>query len=367
MTSISRERRVAALRSCDVILSGTRPLTMGDHLAAMGAGLDPDATPDVYGEGGPVTALEERVAGLLGTEAAVFFPTGTMAQQVALRYGAQQTGNPAVGLHPLSHPLVHERDAYAVLSGLRAVRTTTEPRNPTGAEVAELDERIGTLAVELPLREAGFVLPGWDELVAVTEAARAMGSRVHLDGARLWESTTYLGHSLAEIAALADSTYVSFYKSLGGLAGAVLAGTAELVAYARAWRHRYGGTVFQQWPVALTALAGLDAELPRLGGYVRHARTVAAALARVPGARVHPEPPHTHQFQLWLPHPAAALNEANLALAEEERVWFVGGWQDAAAPGMSMAEVTVAGPALGLAAEEVGELADRFLARLPIG
>ncbi|MEE3918564.1 beta-eliminating lyase-related protein [Micromonospora sp. BRA006-A] len=230
--------------------------------------------------------LELRVAELLGADAAAFFPSGTMAQQVAMRHGAEPTGRAGVGLHPLSHPLTHERDAYALLAGVRAVRTTNAPRNPTADEVAALDEPIGTLFLELPLRDAGFVLPTWDELVAVVAAARAGGARVHFDGARLWESSVHLGYSPAEIAALADSTYVSFYKSLGGISGAALAGDAELIRYARAWRHRYGGTLFQQWPAALAALAGLTRELPRLPGYVAHARVVAEALAALPGARV---------------------------------------------------------------------------------
>ncbi|MCI4062704.1 beta-eliminating lyase-related protein [Micromonospora sp. R77] len=360
-----RIRRVTLLRACDTVLSGSRPASVAEQLDTLRATATDDLLPDFYGEGGAVEAVERRVAELLGTEAVAFFPTGTMAQQVAMRYGAEVSGRDGVGLHPLSHPLVHERDAYAVLGGLRAVLTTGAPRNPTAEEVAALDEPIGTLLLELPLRDAGFVLPSWDELTAVVGAARERGFRVHLDGARLWESTVHLGHSAAEVAALADSVYVSFYKSLGGHAGAALAGSADLVRYARAWRHRYGGMLFQQWPAALAALAGLDGELPRLPDYVAHAKLVAAALGGLPGARVHPAPPHTHQFRLWLPHPAAALNDANLALAEQERAWFVGGWQETEVPGVSMAEVTVAAPALDLDADRITDLADRFLRRLP--
>jgi threonine aldolase len=363
MADEARQRRLAAMRASERILSGVRPTTMRERLAALSAGRDVDGPPDMYGDG-PVTVLEERVAGLLSTEAAVFFPSGTMAQQVALRYGADRTGNPTVALHPLSHLEHHERHAYAILSGMRPAWPTTAPRHPTAAEVAALGEPVGTLVMELPLRQAGFVLPTWPELLAVVQAARAIGARVHFDGARLWESASYLEHSVAEIAALADSTYVSFYKSLGGISGAALAGPAELAAYARVWRHRYGGQLFQQWPAALAALSGLDAELPRLPEYVRHARTVAGVLAALPGARIHPDPPHTHQFQLWLPHPADALNAAALALAEEEKDWFAAGWQDAAIPGLAVAELTVAGPALEWRAEEIADLAARFLARV---
>jgi threonine aldolase len=335
-----------------------------ERLTSLRDAVDTDVVPDVYGAGGPVADLETRVAALLGTEAAAFFPTGTLAQQVALRFGAQRGGNAAIGVHPLSHIVLHERDAYALLGGLRRVSPTTAPRNPTAEEVTKLGERIGTLVLELPLRDAGFVLPTWQELTAVVEAARGTGARVHLDGARLWESAHYLGRSPAEIAALADSVYVSFYKSLGGISGAALAGSAELIDDARAWRHRYGGDLFQQWPAALSALVGLDEQLPRLGEYVNHARTVAAALDAVPGARTFPAPPHTHQFRLWLPYPAAALTEASLAMAEEEKIWFAGRWRDDSVPGLAMTEITVAGPALEFDAAEVTELAIRFLDRV---
>jgi threonine aldolase len=362
MPDNTRQRRLAAMRDCDRMLSGARPRTMRERLADMEAGGDLDAHPDFYGDG-PVTTLEKRVAELLGTEAAVFFPTGTMAQQVALRYGADHAGNPAVALHPLGHQEVHERHAYSHLSGLRSTWPTTEARNPTADEITALGEPVSTVVIELPLRDAGFVLPTWDELVAVSAAAREIGARVHFDGARIWDSTPHLGHSLSEIAGLADSTYVSFYKTLGGLSGAALAGTTEFAAYARVWRHRYGGALFQQWPTVLTALAGLDRELPRVPGYVRHAGTVAAALAALPGARAHPQPPHTHQFRLWLPSPAQALNDAALAMAEEEKVWFAAGWQDTDVPGIATTEITVAGPALDWSPEDIAEAGERLLAR----
>jgi threonine aldolase len=364
-------RRRRAKAACDRILSGVREPRLSERLSTLAAAkwLTADnvpaggAEPDVYGTGGPVTVLEDRVAALLGTQAALFFPTGTMAQQVALRCWAGRTGNPTIATHPLAHPEVHERHAYAVLTGLHTVWPTRQPRQPTAAEVRGLEEPFGTLLLELPLRDAGYLLPTWEELSAVVAAARARGARVHFDGARLWESTTYLGRDLAEIAALADSVYVSFYKTLGGISGAALAGPTDLIAQARAWRHRYGGQLFQQWPAALAALVGLDDVLPRLPAYVRHARTVAACLAQVPGARVHPDPPHTHQFQWLLPYGAEALDDAALRLAESERTWLCAGWTQAA-PGYAMAEITVAEPALSWTATDVERATATFLGYL---
>ncbi|GAA0497289.1 threonine aldolase family protein [Streptomyces olivaceiscleroticus] len=371
-----RTRRLVAWRGCDRALT-RRPgdETVGERLARLAAdapdAYDLDTAVDLYAdEESVVGALERRTAELLGTEDAVFFPTGTMAQQVALRCWAGRTGSATVAGHPLSHLEVHERDAYHVVSGLRMIHPTREPRLPTAEEVRGLDEPFGTLALELPLRDAGFVLPSWDELVAVTEAARERDAVVHFDGARLWESAPHFGRPLPEIADLADSVYVSFYKSLGGISGAALACSEDLAAEARAWRHRYGGLPLQQWPVALAALTGLDRELPRLPEYVAHAKVIAGALREglaehgVPWFRVHPDPPHTHDFRVWLPYAPEVVEEASLRLAEDTRTALFRRWWGGGVPGTATTEVQVASAALSWTAADVrGVLAD-FLARV---
>ncbi|MFB7619162.1 threonine aldolase family protein [Kitasatospora sp. NPDC056181] len=368
-----QERRFAARRGCERLLSGTRPRTLREHLAALAEDAegvyDLDRRPDMYGDG-VVGDLEQKVAGLLGTEDAAFFPTGTMAQQVALRIHAEAARLPTVATHPLGHTEQHERHALTVLGGLRSVWPTVAPRLPTVAELEAFDEPYAAMIVELPLREAGFVLPTWAELEAVAAVVReGHGAALHLDGARIWESAVHFGRSLPEITATADSVYVSFYKTLGGISGAALAGGSAFVRTARAWRHRYGGQLFQQWPAALAALAGLERELPRLAGYVTHAKTVAAALAEafavVPGARVHPAPPHTHQFQLWLPYTPEELDTAGLRLAEEAGTALFGAWRERELPGLSMTEVTVAADALDWTEKEIAEAVDAFLALLP--
>lgn len=367
-------RRRAALRAAGRTLwRSTLDATVGERLAELTDGAwtvaDPDRAVDLYGDE-LVADLETRVAGLLGKEAAVFFPTGTMAQQAALRSWAGRTGDATVALHPLAHPEVHERDAFGTVSGLRVVHPTQERRLPGAEEIRDLDEPFGTLMLELPLRDAGFVLPTWEELSATVEAARERDAVVHFDGARLWECTTHLGRSLDEIAALADSVYVSFYKSLGGLGGAALAGPRSLVEEARAWRHRYGGTLFQQFPTVLSALLGLERELPRLPQYVTHARVVAAALDEGLGAagvawhRVHPEPPHTHQFCVWLPYEPEVLTDAAVRQAEETGTALFRRWLPSTVPGLALTEVTVAGPGLEWSGEDVRVAVADFVQRL---
>ncbi|WP_066933992.1 beta-eliminating lyase-related protein [Streptomyces sp. NBRC 110611] len=366
--TVERARLIAAWHGSErVLASGRAAETLRERLARLTADApatyDLDDWADSYGnDNGIVGALERRTAETLGMEAAAFFPTGTMAQQVALRCWAGRMGSTAVAAHPLSHLEVHERAAYAQVSGLRMVHPTRAPRLPTPEEIYDLEEPFGTLALELPLRDAGFVLPEWEELKATVAAARDRDAVIHFDGARLWECGPHFGRSLPEIATLADSVYVSFYKSLDGLSGAALAGPENVIEEARAWRHRYGGQLFQQWPAALSALAGLDRELPRLPRYAAHAKVVAQALADglaeagVPWFRIHPEVPHTHQFQVWLPVPADTLNEAGARHAEKTRTTLFREWftpTGAIPPGLSMTEVTVATSALKWTPEDV--------------
>ncbi|MER5887476.1 beta-eliminating lyase-related protein [Streptomyces sp. NPDC001941] len=324
---------------------------------------------DRYGDG-VVAVLERRVAELLGFPDAAFFPTGTMAQQVALRCWAGRTGSPVVALHPLAHPERHERGALSAVSGLRTVHPCDGPGQLTAQDVRDFQEPFGTLMLELPLRDAGFTLPTWEELQEVVGAARERDAVVHFDGARLWDCAAHFGRDLAEVAQLADSVYVSFYKSLGGLSGAALAGPAELVEEARAWRHRYGGQVFQQYPAAVSALAGLERELPRLPSYAAHARVVARALREgfgaegVPWFRVHPEVPHTHQFQVWLPYEPDVLTEAALRQAEKDGTVLFTRWAAAGAQGpggVAFTEVTVGAAGLEWDARQVREAVGGFL------
>jgi threonine aldolase len=366
-----KARRLVAVRGCGRVLSGAERPSVRERMVQLAAlaedFTEPDELPDAYGDG-LVQELERRVAGLLGTEDAAFFPTGTMAQQVALRAWAGRTGSDVVALHPQAHPEVHERGALGAVSGLRTVYPTREQRLPSAEEIRDFEEPFGTLMAELPLREAGFVLPTWDELAETVAAARERDAVVHFDGARLWECPPHFGRPLPEIAGLADSVYVSFYKSLDGISGAALAAPADLIAEAKAWRHRYGGMLYQQFPAVLAALAGLRDELPRLPSYVAHAKLVARALreglaeAGLAMPRVHPAEPHTHQFQLWLPYPADVLNEASLRQAEQTGITLFGGrlFGERALPGLSMTEVTVGSSALEWTEQDVRDAAAAF-------
>ena len=154
--------------------------------------------------------------------------------------------------------------------------------------------RLGAVLVELPLRDAGCALPTWEELTALSEAARERGVALHVDGARIWEAQPFWDRPFTDVAGLADSMYVSFYKGLGGLAGAALVGPSDFLDEARQWRKRMGGTIFRMTPEALAGLVGLREHLPRMAECLAWARALAAELAArgldaPPGAPAHPD------------------------------------------------------------------------------
>ena len=342
--------------NCERVLGTKGPVRAAELLRALADSIDAAALPDRYGEGGLVEGFERRVAELLGKEAAVLMPSGTMAQQIALRLHCERAGRQTVAFHPTCHLELHERGAYSHLHGLHAALVGERDRLIRLSDLEELGEPIGALLLELPQREIGGLLPEWDDLVAQTSWARERGVAAHLDGARLWESGPYYERPYAEVAALFDTVYVSLYKSLGGLAGCLLAGPADLVAEARIWQVRHGGRQFHLFPLAVSGALGLDRVLPRMPEFLAHARALTAALREVPGVAVVPDPPQTPLFHLHLQGDGEAIAGRALDIAERRRVWLFRSVQPTALPGVHKVEVTVGEPALAIPPDEAAEL-----------
>ena len=277
--------------------------------------------------------LERRLADLLGTPAAAMFPSGVMAQQSMLRVWCDTAGSRRVAIPALSHPLKHESDGPRLLHGFEFELLTDGPTVPQVEHLAAIHGRLGAVFLELPLRDAGYLLPSWDELVAFSQACRERGVALHLDGARIWESAPHLGHSLAEIAGLADSVYVSLYKGLGGLAGAAVVGPEDEVAQARVWRSRMGGTLFSLMPFAVAALRGPRPRLPRMAEYHERAVLLAQRLAER-GIRVTPQPPHTTAFRIHVEREVADLDERRVVAMEPEHVRLSPPWFGVDDPGV---------------------------------
>jgi threonine aldolase len=164
--------------------------------------------------------------------------------------------------HPLCHLDRHEDGAYQRLHGLTGRPAGDLDRLMAITDLIAIGEPPAALLIELPQRDLGGQQPAWEDLLAQIEWARGRGAAAHLDGARLWESAAGYGRPPAEIAALFDTVYVSFYKGIGALPGCCVAGPAAIIAEVREWRQRMGGTLFGLWPNAASALTCLRRRLP---------------------------------------------------------------------------------------------------------
>jgi threonine aldolase len=247
-----------------------------------------------------VPRLERRVADLLGKPDAAMFPTGTMAQQVAMRIHADRRGVRMIAFHPRCHMEVYEHKGYEIVHGLSSLLVGERHSLITLADLEAISQPIAALLLELPQREIGGLLPAWEELVAQVDWTREHGVASHMDGARLWEAQPYYGRSHAEIAALFDTVYVSLYKGLLGISGALLAGDEDFVEHARIWRNRLGGNTAASWPMAIAGERGLDDLLPRMPEFLDRARSLATVLGAIPGVQVVPVPPQTPLFHVHL-------------------------------------------------------------------
>ncbi|GIG86558.1 threonine aldolase family protein [Plantactinospora endophytica] len=327
--------------------------------------VDDDTPPG--GPDAPVARLERRIADLLGTESALFFPTGTMAQQVALRIHAERHGRHAFAAHPQSHLDVWEQRGYHVVHGLRFHPVGDRHRLLTGADLAAVGEPLAAVVWELPQRDIGGQLPEWDDLRGQVAAVRERGAAAHLDGARLWEAQTYYRRPFAEIAGLFDTVYTSLYKSLLGIRGAILAADAGTVAEATAWRARLGGAIHDAWPLALAGLAGLDNLLPRMPAFREHAITLATAINADGVALAWPDPPQTPIFHIHLPASKQDVERAGEEMIAERGVQLFARVLSGPDPARCSFEVTVGEQAMAFAPEEVVALLHELLDRAGSG
>jgi threonine aldolase len=342
--------------ACARILSGHPPLRPDAWLRALADRPEAERPADFYGAGGAVAALEERTAALLGKERGLFFVKGVTAQLALLEACAERAGTRNIGLSPLGHIEMDEGDAIARVTGLSPVRLGRfQPFGP--ADLDAVTEPLAALVVELPLRRAGYALPPLDALHGLAARCRERGIHLHFDGARIWEAAAGYGIPLAELAGLADSVYVSFYKGLGAPGGAMVCAGGDFVAALPAWKGRLGGNLFTVFPYALGALDGLDRQLPRMADYVARARSLAARLD--PGLLANPAEPHVNAFQLLLSGTPAELAARNRRFAEEKGVWLFNHFGDSPLAGRSTAEVVVGETSDGWTPDEAaGWIAD---------
>lgn len=351
---LSPTQRLALRRQCHTVLPGFRMLSPADEFRALAQWCEAHGVEhDQYGQGALIADFERHIAELLGKPAAAFMPSGVMAQLIAVRIWSERTGLPRFGMHPTSHLQLHEEEAYQALFQLQGVPVGNRLSPLLAADLAAIKQALACLIVELPIREAGGQLPSWEALTTLKAAAQARQLPLHLDGARLWESRAYYDRSHADIVAGFDSVYVSMYKGIGGIAGAVLAGEPDFIAEAKLWQRRMGGTLVHQSPFIASAAMRLDTRLGQLDACYQRTLGLAQALAGVPGLRVNPAVPHSNMFHLYFDAPAETVLAARDRIAASEGRWVVGHVKPSEVPGWSSTELTVGDTLLELSNEQV--------------
>jgi threonine aldolase len=352
------QTQIASIRNaCTRFVSGHYPLSVSQTLTELIAAAPPDLHSDIYGQGELINNFEKHIAELLGKEATVFMPSGSLAQPIALRIWSDRKHSAHVAFHPTCHLELHEQKGYQLLHGLHGVLVGSSNRLMTLADLNRVNEPLAALLIELPQREIGGQLPEWNDLVAITNWTRERGTALHMDGARLWECQPFYQRPYHEIAALFDTVYVSFYKILGGIAGAVLAGPADIIAEAKIWQRRQGGNLVRMFPYVLAAKIGLEQRLTRMTAYRDKAVEIAQALAAIPQIDVVPNPPQTNMLHVFLRGNKDRLEAAALKIAQEQKIWlFNQPLIPTQIPDLNKFELTCADAALDMNADEIAAL-----------
>jgi threonine aldolase len=283
--------------------------------------MDAEVGDDVFGDDPTVLALERRVAELAGKEAALYVPSGTMGNQLAIKCHTEPGDE--VLLEAESHIFVYEQGGLGANSGclahlVQGERGSIAPEAVAAAVRDPADDHVAPVRLvcleNTHNRQGGVIVP-LERLQAVAAVARAHGVAVHLDGARLWNASVASGIPLRDWAATADSVMMCFSKGLGAPVGSILTGPGGFIRRAHRVRKRWGGGMRQAGILAAACLHALDHHVERLADDHRRARTLAAGFARAPGVRV--SEPETNIVIVTLEHPA--LDPAAVLSALEAR------------------------------------------------
>ena len=282
---------------------------------------------DVYGDDPTVNSLEERLAAMFGHQAGLFCPTGSLANQLAIRTLVKPGEELLVETR--SHIVRAELGAAATFSGI-TTRTwpSTDGLLKADDALAIAHENAGpylvstkAIAVENTHNFGGGTVQPIDEIAKLSSAARARGIAMHLDGARIWNAHVASGVSFSEYGKHFDTISVCLSKGLGAPIGSVMLSTKERVAEARIWRKRYGAGMRQVGIIAAAAHYALDHNIDRLAEDHGRAKKIAIALAAIDSSLVDPSKVHTNIVGLELSK--IGMTAADLtARCKEARLWI---------------------------------------------
>ncbi|WLD93809.1 low specificity L-threonine aldolase [Alkalihalobacillus sp. AL-G] len=253
---------------------------------------------DMYGKGKIIEDFQDKMAMYLGKETSVFFPSGTMAQQIALRIWCDEKGLKRVAYHPLCHLEIHEEDGLKELHQIEPVLLADKNSVIQLEDVVNMEEEIACLLLELPQREIGGQLPDYETLEEISSFCREKGIKLHLDGARLFEILPYYKKTAAEVCSLFDSVYVSFYKGIGGIAGAILAGDNDFAEKSKVWKRRHGGDLISLYPYIISADHYFDQRVHKMEKYHEDAKELAELYNQCHTVSTLPQEPVSNMFHV---------------------------------------------------------------------
>lgn len=290
--------------------------------------IDGEHESDMYGKGRIIEDFEKKIADYLGKESAVFFPSGTMAQQIALRIWCDEKGIKTVAYHPLCHLEIHEEDGLKELHHIEPILLADKNRVIQFDDLLGLKEKISCLLLELPQREIGGQLPDYNTLEEISNYCRENGIKLHLDGARLYEILPYYQKSAAEICELFDSVYVSFYKGIGGVAGAILAGEKSFTEESKVWKRRSGGDLISLYPFIISADYYFNERLAKMEQYYRDATILAKLFNQCYGVSTIPQQPVSNMFHVHFEAPKEKLEPILAEIYEVTGIGITGSLRD---------------------------------------
>jgi len=268
---------------------------------------------DVLGHDPTVQRLEEMTAALLGKAAALFVPSGTMANQLAIK--THTVPGDEIIIEADSHIFWYEAGAPAVVSGVMCHRVQGDRGVFTADQMREAVRgrdihypRTSLVCLENTHNRGGGKVWPIEQIAEVTAAARDVGAKTHLDGARLWNASVASGIAEADYASHVESVAVCFSKGLGAPVGSAIAGDAEFVALAKRFRKMLGGGMRQAGVIAAGAIYGLEHNRDRLAEDHANAKRLAEGLAQIDGIEVDPAMIETNLVYFNVPGRAAQLS-----------------------------------------------------------
>ena len=282
---------------------------------------------DSYGNGGAVVALEKKFTEVTGKEKAIFMPSGTMANQLAILVLSGE--NTKVFVQETSHVYRDEADAAQSVHKKRLIPVA---QGKTGFTADELQRAVdyhrqgevfasgmGVVSIENPVRRSDGRFIPFDELKKISAYCRKEGFKMHLDGARIHMASAWSGVSIAEYSSLFDTVYISLYKYLGAAAGAILCGEKAVIDKMTHLMKIHGGTMFSNWANAAMALHHLDGMETRMKQARDRGEELITQLNKLGGIKISPLESGTNIYDMEIGK-GVDIMKFGTALAKEHNI-----------------------------------------------